>query len=148
MEAETCSIETGLLRKHACGQRAITHCLNCEQPLCNEHAVPQLNEGGHRTGKFMCKECVAAVKASEKGLAAAAQMQKQRKEQAAYKATIEAAKAPPTTVVKKPAAPAPEAAKADPAAKPEEAAPLEFTPKDGKLEYSRKPENKGSDYKE
>jgi len=146
MEAETCSIETGLLRKHPCGHRAVTHCLNCEQPLCTEHAVPQLNEGGHRTGKSMCQECVKAAKASEKNQVHAAQLQKQRREQAAYKATLEAAKAPPAPVVKKPVAPAPAAAA--PEAKPEEAAPLEFTPKDGKLEYSRKPDNKGSDYKE
>src|SRR5262249_15619852 len=116
------------------------------QPLCTEHAVAQLNEGGHRTGKSMCQECNKAAKESAKNAAHQAQVQKQRKEQAAYKATLEAAKNPPP-VVKKPVAPAPAAAAA-PEAKPEEAAPLEFTPKDGKLEYSRKPDNKGSDFKE
>ena len=147
---DTCSVETGLLRKKPCGHPAVTHCINCEQPLCKEHAIPQLTDGGQRTGKYSCQECTAALKASAKGLAAAARVQQERKDAALYKATLEAAKAPPAPP-KKPAAhdaapahaPAPEA----PPAKPEPASALEFTPKDGKLEYTHKPDPKASGYK-
>ena len=136
---DTCSVETGLLRKKPCGNRAVAHCLNCEQPLCGEHAVPQLADSGQRTGKFMCKECIAALKSSEKGIAAAAKAQEKKKDAELYKAALDATKAPPAPP-KKPAAPAAAAPKEpEPAAKPEESHALEFTPKDGKLEYSQKP---------
>ena len=129
---DTCSVETGLLRKKPCGARAVTHCQNCEQPLCNEHAVPQLTEGGSRTGKFMCKDCLSAIKSADKGLAAAARVQEQRKDAAAMKAAMETIKSPPA-MQKKPAAAQAEAPKEEaPAAKPEESKPLEFTPSKGK----------------
>jgi hypothetical protein len=123
---DTCSVETGLLRKKPCGHPAVTHCVNCEQPLCKDHSVPQLTEAGHRSGKFICHECVAALKASAKSMAAAARAQQGRKDAEIYKATLEAAKAPPPA--KKPAAPAPGAAEPASAAKPESPSTLEFTP--------------------
>jgi hypothetical protein len=52
---ETCTVETGLLKKKPCGHNAVTHCTNCEQPLCKQHVVAQKT-----AGKFMCKECDAA----------------------------------------------------------------------------------------
>ncbi|HVJ11611.1 MAG TPA: hypothetical protein VNC62_08580, partial [Burkholderiales bacterium] len=58
---ETCTVETGLLKKKPCGNNAVTHCANCEQPLCKQHAVPQ-----KPAGKFMCKECDAARRDFEK----------------------------------------------------------------------------------
>jgi hypothetical protein len=109
---DTCTVETGLLRKKPCGHPAVTHCANCEQPLCKDHAVAQLNEAKHKTGKFMCKECDSARKAFEKNL-------------------------PPPAEKKAPAAPAAPAAKAPAAPKPAEPAkPAD----DGALEF--KPEKK------
>ena len=58
---ETCTVETGLLKKKPCGHNAVTHCANCEQPLCKQHAVAQKS-----AGKFMCKECDAARRDFEK----------------------------------------------------------------------------------
>ncbi len=57
---DTCTIETGLLKKKPCGHPAATHCANCEQPLCAQHAIPELSAAGKKTGKFLCKECQAA----------------------------------------------------------------------------------------
>ena len=64
---ETCTVETGLLKKKPCGHASVTHCANCEQPLCKQHAVTQPREPGKPT-KFMCKECDAARKAFEKNV--------------------------------------------------------------------------------
>ena len=123
---DICQVETGLLKKKPCGQPGVTHCLNCEQALCSKHAVPQLNEGGHKTGKFMCKECDEARKAAAKLVPASVPA-------AAKKPDAPA----PKPAAPKPAAPAPATAKtAAPApAKPEpkkpdvdDDAPLEFTP--------------------
>ena len=58
---QTCTVETGLLKKKPCGHNAVTRCGNCEQPLCKQHAVAQKT-----AGKFMCKECDAARRAYEK----------------------------------------------------------------------------------
>ena len=58
---ETCTVETGLLKKKPCGANGVTHCANCEQPLCRQHAVAQ-----KAAGKFMCKECDAARREFEK----------------------------------------------------------------------------------
>jgi predicted sulfurtransferase len=58
---ETCTVETGLLKKKPCGHNAVTHCATCEQPLCKQHIVAQKT-----AGKFMCKECDAARRAFEK----------------------------------------------------------------------------------
>jgi len=108
---ETCTVETGLLKKKPCGANGVTHCANCEQPLCRQHAVAQKT-----AGKFMCKECDAARKEFEKN-------------------------PPPAAAVKKPAEPPKPAPGAAPAAAkeaPKEAAAaaktvdhgdaLEFTP--------------------
>jgi hypothetical protein len=57
---DTCTVETGLLRKKPCGHPAVTHCANCEQALCAQHAVAELTETGKKSGKFLCKECEAA----------------------------------------------------------------------------------------
>ena len=133
----TCTVETGLLRKHPCGHAAVSRCLNCDQPLCVEHAVAQLSEAGQRTGKFMCKECVAAAKEHAKSLAAVARTHEARKMAAIYKTLRDQAAAPPPP--KKPAAGAPPAtAEPAPAEAPKEPEALEFTPKDGKLTYTKK----------
>ena len=134
---ETCTIETGLLRKKPCGHAAVAKCLNCEQPLCLEHAVAQLSEAGKKSGKFMCQECVDAVKDYAKSTAAAARTQQEKKIAAVEKRMkAEAAASAPA---KTPAAPSPPApAPAAPAEKPKEPDALEFTPKDGKLEYTHK----------
>ena len=57
---ETCTVETGLLRKAPCGGNAVAKCANCEQPLCTKHAVAQLNAAGKKTGTFLCPPCNAA----------------------------------------------------------------------------------------
>lgn len=63
---EQCTVETGLLRKKPCGQAAVVKCANCERPLCSQHALPQLNESGNKTGAFLCKECDVAARDYEK----------------------------------------------------------------------------------
>jgi len=68
---ETCTVETGLLKKKPCGANGVTHCANCEQPLCRQHAVAQKT-----AGKFMCKECDAARKEFEKNPPPAAAVKK------------------------------------------------------------------------
>lgn len=68
---DTCSVETGFLRKKPCGTAAVAKCASCEQPLCSQHAVAQLNSLGRKTGAFMCQECVAANRQHEKSIAAA-----------------------------------------------------------------------------
>jgi hypothetical protein len=131
----TCAIETGLLRKKPCGHAAVANCLNCDQPLCVEHAVPQLTEAGQKTGKFMCQACVAAAKDHAKSMAAVARSQQAKKLAAIDKTLREQAAAPPAA--KKPVAPqAP--AQAAPAEQPKQPDALEFTPKDGKTGYTRK----------
>jgi hypothetical protein len=109
---EACTVEVGLLRKHACGQSSVAHCANCEQALCSKHAIAQLSPSGARTGKFLCEPCNAAAKAYAKAEAAAA-----------------------LAGGRKPAPrPAPEAHKPAPAAQkkpdpaPENSGALEFTP--------------------
>ena len=139
----TCTIETGFLRKKPCGHAAVASCLNCDQPLCVEHAVAQLSEGGHKTGKFMCQECVAAAKDHAKSMVAVARTQEARKIAAIDKGLREQLTAPPAP--KKPAASTPDAP-AQPATaeeKPKESGPLEFTPKDGKSAYTKKEDEPG-----
>jgi len=104
---ETCTVETGLLKKKPCGSNAVTHCANCEQPLCKQHVVAQ-----KPAGKFMCKECDAARRAFEKNTPAT---------------PVKVASAPVPDSAKVPAAkeapkPAPVAAKVD------DGGALEFTP--------------------
>jgi hypothetical protein len=124
----TCAVETGLLRKKPCGHVAVTECDNCSQPLCSEHAVPQLTESGKRSGKFLCKECSLAIREHDKSVAAAARTVAQPK-----KPPVAPAAAPAAVT----AAAAPVAQAAEPAKKDDSGA-LEFTPKDGKLTYERK----------
>ena len=57
---ETCTVETGLLRKAPCGGNAVAKCANCEQSLCTKHALAQLNAAGKKTGTFLCPQCNAA----------------------------------------------------------------------------------------
>ena len=114
---DTCTVETGLLKKKPCGNPSVTHCANCEQPLCSKHAVAQQTDAGKHTGKFMCKDCDAA------------------------RAQV-AALAPPPQAVKKPAEAAkPAAATAEPAAK---AAPAEHKPVDdgGAIEFTPSKDDK------
>jgi hypothetical protein len=99
---ETCTVETGLLKKKPCGHNGVTRCSTCEQPLCKQHIVPQKT-----AGKFMCKECDAARREFEKSSTTPRPM---RITAAASKAPKEATK------------PAPVQAKAD------HGGALEFTP--------------------
>jgi hypothetical protein len=92
---DTCSIEVGLLRKHPCGETAVTKCANCEQSLCAKHAVATMS-AGKKT--MLCPECAKAWKAQEKAVG-----------------TVPSAPAP--AAAKKPAE-APKAAAPKPAAKP------------------------------
>jgi hypothetical protein len=104
---ETCTVETGLLKKKPCGSNAVTHCANCEQPLCRQHAVPQ-----KAAGKFMCKECDAARRDFEKNTPPT---------------PVKVAAAPVSDSAKNP--PAKEAPKPAPAAaKVDDGGALEFTP--------------------
>src|SRR5919205_4104373 len=59
----TCTIEVGLLKKHPCGQNAVTKCANCEQPLCAKHATAMMS-GGKKT--MLCPECAKAWKEQAK----------------------------------------------------------------------------------
>lgn len=102
---DPCTVETGLLRKKPCGHPAVTHCANCEQPLCSQHAVAQLTETGQKSGKFMCKQCDAARREYEKTTPAAAPSQPEKKAPAAEKGAAAAPAAP----AKAPAAPAKDA---------------------------------------
>ena len=67
---DTCVVETGFLKKKPCGRAAVTRCLNCEIPLCAEHAVAETSASGAHTGKFLCQECKVALKEHEARLAA------------------------------------------------------------------------------
>ena len=134
---DACTIETGLLRKKPCGHAGVARCLNCDQPLCVEHALPQLSEAGQKTGKFMCKECAAAAKDYAKSMAEVARSQHAKKLADIDKTLREQAAAPPPA--KKPAAAAPHApAQPEPAERPKDSGVLEFTPKDGKTGYVKK----------
>src|SRR5215212_9681887 len=105
---ETCTVETGLLKKKPCGHNAVTHCANCEQPLCKQHAVAQKT-----AGKFMCKECDAARRDFEKN-------------------------PPPAAVAKRPAEPPKPAAAAPVAKQGPKEAAVEAKPADdgGALEFT------------
>ena len=98
---ETCTVETGLLRKKPCGHASVTHCINCERALCAEHAVPQLSETGKKSGKFMCKECDVATREHDKAVAAVARKESTKTPAAPPKKPAEAAKPAPAA---KPAA--------------------------------------------
>lgn len=112
---ETCTVETGLLKKKPCGHNAVTHCANCEQPLCKQHAVAQKT-----AGKFMCKECDAARRDFEKNTPPTP-------------VKVAAAPAPAPNAAAKTGAPKEEAPKPAPAeAKVDDGGALEFTPSSDK----------------
>jgi hypothetical protein len=138
----TCTIETGLLRKKPCGHVAVARCLNCDQPLCVEHSVAQLTDAGQKTGKFMCPECVAAAKEHAKSMAAVARSQEAKKLAALDKSLREQLVAP--APAKKPTASTHHApAQPAPAEKHKQPETPEFTPKDGKSSYTRKEDEPG-----
>jgi hypothetical protein len=125
---ETCTIETGLLRKKPCGSAAVAHCLNCEQALCSQHAVAQKGDSGANTGKFLCKECAAAWKEQAKSIPAPAPKPVAKPAAPAGAAPKPAA---PAAAAAKPAAAKPAEAKKEetPPAKPAESSGMiEFTP--------------------
>ena len=126
---ETCTFESGLLRKKPCGHAAVARCVNCEQPLCVQHALAQLTEAGNKSGKFMCQECVAALKDHAKSMAGVARAQEEKK-LAALAAVAKgqmaagSAPAPAKTAVRSPAVP-PQPETPKPTQQPDA---LEFTP--------------------
>jgi hypothetical protein len=124
---DTCTIEIGLLRKKPCGHNAVARCLNCDQPLCTEHSIAQLSEAGHKTGKYMCKECDTAAKEHAKTMAGVARTQEARKLAALDKQAREVAAAPPAPP-KKPPASVPTQPPAAAEEKSKEPETLEFTP--------------------
>jgi hypothetical protein len=94
----------------------------------------------------MCQECVAAAKEHAKSMASVARSQEAKKLAALDKALREQLAAPPPP--KKPAAGTPAGtphapAQPAPAEQPKEPDVLEFTPKDGKLGYTRKEDEPG-----
>jgi hypothetical protein len=134
---DTCTVETGLLRKHPCGEKATTKCANCEQSLCAKHAVPRTS-AGKRT--FLCPECAKAWKQQEKTVgelpstpasALPPQAEKKPADKPAPAAHAPAAKAP----LAKPPAAKPPAPEKKPEPPQEDSGPLEFTP-------SKKPDDK------
>ena len=136
---DTCTIEVGLLKKHPCGQTAVTKCANCEQPLCAKHASGMMS-GGKKT--MLCGECAKAWKDMGEVPVAAAPAAKKPAE-----APKPAAHAPAPAHAPKPAAPAPKPAAAaapkPPAPKPAAApapkpAPTAAKPDDSGLD--KKPE--------
>jgi hypothetical protein len=116
---ETCTVEAGLFKKKLCGQAAVTHCATCEQALCKQHAVAK------KPGVFMCKECSAAAEQFDKNQADVAKQEKAKRDAEMMKSL-----AGPMNLKPKPPAAAAAAAPAaaEPGKKPEEDAPLEFTP--------------------
>jgi len=132
MTTETCTVESGLLKKKPCGQPAVTKCANCEQPLCSKHSVPRMS-AGKKT--FLCPECARAWKQSEKTLGElpptpASALPPTPPAQPAPKP----APAKPAAPAAAPPKPAPAAPKKPEPPPPEESGPLEFTP-------SKKPED-------
>jgi len=129
MTTETCTVESGLLKKKPCGQPAVTKCANCEQPLCSKHAVAQTS-AGKKT--FLCPECARAWKQSEKTLGELPPTP------ASALPPTSPAQPTPKPAPAKPAAPKPAAAapkpaptaqkKPEPPPPPENSGPLEFTP--------------------
>ena len=123
---ETCTVETGLLRKKPCGQPSITKCANCEQPLCAKHAIAQLSATGKKTGKVLCADGNAAQRPYEETAAPAP----------APAAPVKAADKPQAAPPKPAAAPATPPAAAPAPAKPAAAHPapensdgsIDFTP--------------------
>jgi hypothetical protein len=123
---ETCTVESGLLRKKPCGEASVTHCDNCEQPLCVKHAIAQLTGAGRKSGKHLCKDCDAARREYEKRVGPEAPAAKPAKEPAAAPAAKDAN--PPVAPAKKPAEPASPAPAASPAKEEDSLGSIDFTP--------------------
>jgi len=119
---DPCIVESGLLKKKACGRPAVTRCLNCEGALCAEHAIPEVSAAGKRSGKFLCQECKAALKDNEERLA-----------KVEKPATAKPAARPSASAPKAPAAAAPAAA----AESKESSGGLEFTPSSARKDDSK-----------
>ena len=121
----TCAVEVGLLKKKPCGEKAVSQCANCEIGLCSKHAVGQMS-GGKKV--FLCAECSKAWKAAGDIPTAAPVKKAEATAPAAPKPAAKAATPPkPAAIPAKPAAaPKPEAKKEE--HKPDDDAPLEFTP--------------------
>jgi len=145
---EICNVETGLLKKKPCGETAVTHCANCEQPLCAKHAVPQMT-AGKKT--FLCQQCAKAWKQSEKTVGAlpptpaaapkpAAAAVPPKPAAVAAKPAAVAAK-PPAVAAKPPAAPAPKPAPVPPPAAPVEQKKQPSIENTGPLEFTLDPED-------
>jgi hypothetical protein len=114
---ETCTVETGLLRKKPCGHASVTKCVNCETPICAQHAVAQLSAAQKKTGAFLCKECDDARRQHEKTMASVAKQEQEKKMLAAAKAGVSptpAKKAPAPAAAAAPQAKAPPAGGSDP----------------------------------
>jgi hypothetical protein len=129
----TCSVEVGLLKKKPCGEKAVAKCANCEIPLCAKHTTSQMS-GGKKT--LLCPECARAWK--KMGDVPDAAPVKKPEAAAAPKPAAAAHAAKAATPPKPAAAPAkPAAAKEEKKEehKPDDDAPLEFTP-------SKKPDEK------
>jgi hypothetical protein len=143
---ETCTIETGLLRKKPCGQAAVTHCATCEQPLCAQHALPQLS-AGKKTGKFLCKECESADKDYAKNQAAIAKHEKEKRDMEAMKAMMNPTPKKPAAAPAKPpeGKAAPAAGAVDHSADPIEYKPAPKPPAEDippTIEYRPEPKKK------
>jgi hypothetical protein len=127
---DTCSAETGLLKKKPCGKPSVAKCANCEMALCAQHAVAQLTPTGRKSGAYLCKECHAAHKVHDKITPAAPPPVTAKPAAApAAAAAKPAAGAKPAAAPAggaKPAVAAKEAPKEE--KKPDDDAPLEFTP--------------------
>jgi hypothetical protein len=128
---DTCTVETGLLRKKTCGEPAVGKCANCEQPLCSKHRVPQTS-GGRKTGGFLCPECAHAWRESEKRLGELPATPASALPPQQEKPAAERPAAPPPA-----ARPAPAAQKQPQPPPIEESGPLEFTPEPKKPEEKK-----------
>jgi hypothetical protein len=120
---DTCTVETGLLRKKPCGHPSVTQCATCERPLCAQHAVAQLSNTGKKSGSFLCQECDAARREHDKSMATVAKSEQQKK----MADIARSAMTPPPLPAKKPAAPATGAPAKDPAGT-SDAGGIDFTP--------------------
>jgi hypothetical protein len=131
---DSCTVETGLLKKKPCGEQALTKCGNCEQPLCKKHAVPQASGVQRKAGGFLCPECAKAWKAQEKAMGPIGESAGAASPAPAAKKPAEQAK--PAAAAKAPAG----AAKAAPGEKKSEPPPVEHS---GPLEFtpSKKPDS-------
>jgi hypothetical protein len=124
---DLCTVETGLLKKKPCGEKAVTKCANCERVLCVKHAVPQMS-AGHKT--FLCSECAKAWKQSEKTVGTLPSTPAAMVPPAAAKKPAEAVKPAAAPAARAPAAPAAKAAPVQKKSQPppvEDSGPLEFT---------------------